>query len=75
MADCTQILTSLQSLKVSQFVGKGTSTVQRSIGSLIGKDVLREEELEGGTKPGFEDPFFFQWIGAFPAKAAGLLLP
>ena len=65
----------LQSLKVSQFVGKGASTVQRSVGSLIEKDILREEEHEGATRLRFQDPFFSQWIRAFPARAAGLLLP
>ena len=64
----------LQSLKVAQFVGRGASTVQRSVGSLIEKDVLREEEHEGAARLRFEDPFFSQWIRAFPAKAAGLLL-
>jgi uncharacterized protein len=65
----------LQSLKVSQFVGRGASTVQRSVGSLLEKDILREEEYEGTTRLRFEDPFFSQWIRAFPAKAAGLIQP
>jgi AAA+ ATPase superfamily predicted ATPase len=65
----------LQSLKVAQFIGKGASTVQRSVSSLIEKDVVREEEHEGGMRLRFEDPFFGQWIRAFPGKAAGLLLP
>ncbi len=65
----------LQSLKVAQFVGRGASTVQRSMGSLIEKDILREEEHQGATRLRFEDPFFSQWIRAFPARAAGLLLP
>lgn len=64
----------LQSQRVSQFIGKGASTVQRSVGSLIEKDVLREEEYQGRMRLRFEDPFFSQWIQAFPAKAAGLLL-
>jgi AAA+ ATPase superfamily predicted ATPase len=63
----------LQSLKVAQFVGRGASTVQRSVGSLIEKDILREEEYEGATRLRFEDPFFSQWIRAFPAKAAGFI--
>jgi hypothetical protein len=65
----------LQSLKISQFVGRGASTAQRSSGSLIGNEVLREEEPEGAARLGFEDPFFPQGIGSFAAKAAGLLLP
>jgi AAA+ ATPase superfamily predicted ATPase len=63
----------LQSLKVAQFVGRGASTVQRSVGSLIEKDILREEEHEGATRLRFEDPFLSQWIRAFPARAAGLI--
>ena len=69
VADGTSILKGLQSLKVSQFVGKGDSTVQRpigsSIGSLIGKAVLREEELEGATRLGFEDHFSFNGLARF----------
>ena len=65
----------LQSQRVSQFVGKGASTVQRSVSSLIEKDIVREAEHQGGTRLRFEDPFFGQWIRAFPGKAAGLLLP
>lgn len=65
----------LQSQKVSQFIGRGASTVQRSVSSLIEKDIVREEEYEGGVRLRFEDPFFGQWIRAFPGKAAGLLLP
>jgi len=63
----------LQSQTVAQFVGKGASTVQRSLGSLTEKDILREEEHEGGLRMRFEDPFFAQWIRAFPARAAGAL--
>ncbi len=65
----------LQSQKVAQFIGKGASTVQRSVSSLIEKDIVREEEQEGGMKLRFEDPFFGQWIRAFPGKSSGLLLP
>jgi AAA+ ATPase superfamily predicted ATPase len=63
----------LQSQKVAQFIGRGASTVQRSLSSLIEKDIVREEEHEGGMRLRFEDPFFGQWIRAFPGKAAGLL--
>jgi len=63
----------LQSQKVSRFIGKGASTVQRPVSALIEKDVIREEEQEGGMRLRFEDPFFGQWIRAFPGKAAGLL--
>jgi len=61
----------LQSLKVSQFVGKGASTVQRALGGLTERNILREEESEGGVRMRFEDPFLAQWIRAFPARVYG----
>jgi AAA+ ATPase superfamily predicted ATPase len=64
----------LQSQKVAQLVGKGTSSIQRSLGALIEKDILREEENEGGLRMRFEDPFFAQWIRAFPASATGAII-
>jgi hypothetical protein len=64
----------LQSQRSTQLVGKGASTVQRSVGALLEKEILREEEHQGGTRLRFEDPFFSQWIRAFPAKASGILL-
>jgi AAA+ ATPase superfamily predicted ATPase len=62
----------LKSQKVSQLVGKGTSTVQRSLEALADKEILREEEHEGGLRMRFEDPFFAQWICAFRVPAGGL---
>jgi hypothetical protein len=56
----------LQSQKVAQLVGRGASSVQRAIGALTEKEILREEELQGGVRMRFEDPFFAQWIRAFP---------
>jgi hypothetical protein len=56
----------LQSQKVAQLVGRGASSVQRAIGALTEKEILREEELQGGVRLRFEDPFFAQWIRAFP---------
>ena len=63
----------LFSQRASQFVGKGPSTVQRSVNSLVEKEILREEEHQGGMRLRFEDPFFAQWIRAFPARATGML--
>ena len=64
----------LQSQKVALSVGKGASTVQRALEALTGKEILREEEHEGGVKMRFEDPFLAQWILAFPARVTGLIL-
>jgi hypothetical protein len=64
----------LQSLKVAQFVGRGASTVQRSVGALSERNILREEEHEGGVRMRFEDPFFAQWIRAFPARVTGFII-
>jgi hypothetical protein len=60
----------LQSQKVAHSVGKGASTIQRSLSSLSDKELLREEEHEGGVRIRFEDPFFAQWIRAFRMNAA-----
>lgn len=55
----------LSSQKVSVFVGKGVSTVQKSLDALADKDILRADEQEGGVRMRFEDPLFAQWIRAF----------
>lgn len=73
MAVITEGGSGLQSQKATQLIGKGASTVQRSVGALLVKEILREEEHEGGMRFRFEDPFFSQWIRAFPAKASGML--
>ena len=62
----------LQSQKVALSVGKGASTVQRALEALTDKEILREQEHEGGVKMRFEDPFLAQWIRAFPARFSGL---
>jgi uncharacterized protein len=64
----------LQSQKVSLSVGKGASTVQRAIQALTDKEILREEEHEGGVRMRFEDPFLSQWIRAFPARVSGFII-
>jgi hypothetical protein len=60
----------LQSHRVALLVGKGASSVQRSLGALTEKEILRQEEQEGGVRMRFEDPFFAQWIRAFPASVS-----
>ena len=57
----------LQSMKVVRALGKGPSTVRRSLEALIGRDILREEEHQGSVRMRFEDPFFAQWIRRFAA--------
>jgi uncharacterized protein len=58
----------LQSMKVVRSLGKGPSTVRRSLGALLDKNILREEELDGGIRMRFEDPFFRHWIIQFAAR-------
>jgi uncharacterized protein len=55
----------LQSTKVIQKLGKGPSTVRRSLGALLEKNILREEEKDGRVRMRFEDPFFAQWVRQF----------
>jgi hypothetical protein len=64
----------LQSQKVALAVGKGASTVQRALEALTDKEILREEEHEGGVRMRFEDPFLSQWIRAFPARVTGFIV-
>ncbi|WP_158787415.1 ATP-binding protein [Granulicella sp. L46] len=61
----------LQSQKVAEFIGKGASTVKRSLDLLTDKDILREQQFKGGVQLRFEDPFFSQWIRALPANVTG----
>jgi hypothetical protein len=55
----------LQSMRVVRVLGKGPSTVRRSLEALMGRDILREEEQQGRVRMRFEDPFFAQWIRKF----------
>jgi hypothetical protein len=64
----------LQSQKVALSVGRGTSTVQRAVEALTEKEILREEEHQGGVRMRFEDPFFAHWIRAFPGRLTGLIV-
>ena len=56
---------SLLSHKVSQGMGKGTSTIKRALTALLERDILREEEQLGALRYCFEDPFFAQWLRLF----------
>jgi uncharacterized protein len=51
----------LQSMKVVRSLGKGPST-RRSLGALIDRNILREEESGNSIRMRFEDPLFAQWI-------------
>ncbi len=64
----TEAGTNLQSMKVVRALGKGPSTVRRSLGLLMDRGILREEESAGNIRMRFEDPFFAQWIAMFTAR-------
>jgi|SRR5690242_2699978 len=59
----------LQSTKVVQALGKGPSTIRRSLLALTAREILREEELQGKVRMRFEDPFFAQWIARFTSHS------
>jgi AAA+ ATPase superfamily predicted ATPase len=58
----------MQSMKAVRRVGKGASTIAKSLGLLIEREILREEESAGDIRFRFEDPFFAVWIGFLPEK-------
>jgi hypothetical protein len=55
----------LQSMKMVRTVGKGASTLRRSLDALLARDILREEESHASLRFRFEDPFFGAWIRHF----------
>jgi len=57
----------LQSMRVVRALGKGPSTVRRSLGAFMDRGILREES-GGDIRMRFEDPFFAQWIAMFTAR-------
>lgn len=69
LAVITEHGVNLQSTKVAQALGKGPSTIRRSLLSLTAREILREEELEGKVRMRFEDPFFAQWIARFTSHS------
>lgn len=60
---------SLQSMKVVRELGKGPSTVRRSLGALSDRSILRQEETGGVVRMRFEDPFFSHWIRMFAGRS------
>ena len=60
--------TNLQSMKVVRLLGKGPSTVRRSLGLLMDRGILRVEETSGAIRMRFEDPFFARWIERFTVR-------
>ncbi|HKR32744.1 MAG TPA: ATP-binding protein [Terriglobales bacterium] len=58
----------LQSIKAIRAIGKGASTVRKSLIALMDRGILREEESSGGVRMRFEDPFFAKWIGMFAPR-------
>jgi len=58
----------LQSMKVVRAIGKGPSTVRKSVSALMERGILREEERSGGIRIRFEDPFFAKWIAMFAPR-------
>lgn len=49
-------------------VGRGASTVAKSLSALVNREILREEESAGDIRYRFEDPFFAVWIEFLPRK-------
>jgi len=64
----TESGTNLQSMKAVRLLGKGPSTVRRSLGLLMDRGILREEETSGEIRMRFEDPFFARWIRMFTVR-------
>lgn len=56
------------SANTARAVGRGASTVAKSLSALVNREILREEESEGDIRYRFEDPFFAVWIDFLPRK-------
>jgi AAA+ ATPase superfamily predicted ATPase len=56
------------SASAARAVGRGASTVAKSLSALINREILREEESVGDIRYRFEDPFFAVWIEFLPRK-------
>ncbi|HZH32002.1 MAG TPA: hypothetical protein VEY11_14645 [Pyrinomonadaceae bacterium] len=56
------------SASAARAVGRGASTVAKSLSALINREILREEESVGDMRYRFEDPFFAVWIEFLPRK-------
>lgn len=64
----TESGTNLQSMKAVRLLGKGPSTVRRSLGLLMDRGILREEQTSAEIRMRFEDPFFARWIRMFTVR-------
>jgi len=56
------------SANTTRAVGRGASTVAKSLSALVNREILREEERAGDIHYRFEDPFFAVWIEFLPRK-------
>jgi len=56
------------SANTARAVGRGASTVAKSLSALVNREILREEESTGDIRYRFEDPFFAVWIEFLPRK-------
>ncbi len=56
------------SADTTRLVGRGASTVAKSLSALVNREILREEERAGDIRYRFEDPFFAVWIEFLPRK-------
>jgi AAA+ ATPase superfamily predicted ATPase len=56
------------SASTARAVGRGASTVAKSLSALVNREILREEESAGDIRYRFEDPFFAVWIEFLPRK-------
>ena len=56
------------SANTTRAVGRGASTVAKSLSALVNREILREEESAGDIRYRFEDPFFAVWIEFLPRK-------
>lgn len=53
----------LQSAVVSRRLKRPPASIQRALGALVERDILRTEEEAGRVRYRFDDPFFAAWIG------------
>jgi len=56
------------SANTARAVGRGASTVAKSLSALVNRELLREEERAGNIRYRFEDPFFAVWIEFLPRR-------
>ncbi len=64
----------LLSAETVQKIGKGTSTVQKTLMILVERDILHTDETSGKIRYRFEDPFLAQWIRLFASEGTEFLV-